>query len=442
MKIFINYRRDDEANISFAIANALMKEFGVENIFFDRQAIQAGSEFPDEINKALENCRIFIPIIGKKWLKIMNKRLALEEKDYVLDEIESALGKGIFVLPILVDDTPMPSERDLPQKLGKLSLINAVTISSDPKRLPLDVKVLINELNELFSRSSKKNKPKFKKDSGKQIFKNPLRFFGILASFAAIGIFTVIYLRNNDSGQEQIEPEKETNEISAADTNIRRDIAEQNLGETVLKKTEVPPRVKGKITLMENEVADIDGNIYKTVLIGDQVWMAENLKVNHYSNGDPIPNVTDSLQWINLQTGAYCSYNNLISNSNMYGYLYNWYAVSDKRGLCPDGWHVPIYAEYEMLSDYLGDWKIAGGKLKETGYEHWEIPNIGADNTTGFSALPGGCRNKHGFSGIGTNSYFWFNKSAWIIQLDYDSPEKHGALYDHFDGYSVRCIKH
>ncbi len=136
MKIFINYRRDDEANIAFAIANALMTEYGVSNVFFDRQAIKAGSEFPQEIDNALENCLIFIPVIGREWLKIMSKRQTFEEDDYVLNEIEHALEKGVKVLPILVDDTSMPSKKDLPPKLSKLSIINAINISSDPKRLP------------------------------------------------------------------------------------------------------------------------------------------------------------------------------------------------------------------------------------------------------------------------------------------------------------------
>jgi len=142
MKIFINYRRDDEANIVYAIANALMREFGVEYVFFDKQAIRVGSDFPQEIDSALDNCRVFIAVIGRKWLDIMNKRRALDENDYVLNEIEHAMGKGVFILPVLVDDTPMPSEKDLPTTLKGLSFINAVNISSDPKTFAFRYKTI------------------------------------------------------------------------------------------------------------------------------------------------------------------------------------------------------------------------------------------------------------------------------------------------------------
>jgi uncharacterized protein (TIGR02145 family) len=101
-------------------------------------------------------------------------------------------------------------------------------------------------------------------------------------------------------------------------------------------------------------VTDIDGNVYQTVTIGAQVWMAENLKVTHYRNGDPIPNVTDTAAWEGLSTGAYCEYDNDINNVATYGRLYNWYAVDDSRGLAPEGWHVPSDDEWKQLEMYLG----------------------------------------------------------------------------------------
>ena len=154
-------------------------------------------------------------------------------------------------------------------------------------------------------------------------------------------------------------------------------------------------------------VTDIDGNTYKTVKIGNQIWMAENLKVTHYRNGDIIPNVTNNFEWAYLSTGAWCVHDNDGSYANTYGYLYNWYAVNDIRNIAPEGWHVPTDEEWKELEMYLGMSQTEaddtgyrgtneGGKLKEAGTTHWETPNTGATNETGFSALPGGCRsNQH-----------------------------------------------
>ncbi len=104
----------------------------------------------------------------------------------------------------------------------------------------------------------------------------------------------------------------------------------------------------------ETLVKDIDGNSYKTVKIGEQIWMAENLKVTQYRNGDPIPNLTDENDWENTEQGAYCNYDNNEDNVETYGRLYNWYAVDDKRGLAPNGWHIPTDDEIKELEMYLG----------------------------------------------------------------------------------------
>lgn len=144
---------------------------------------------------------------------------------------------------------------------------------------------------------------------------------------------------------------------------------------------------------MSNEkVIDIDGNIYQAVKIGKQLWLAENLKVIHYRNGDPIQHIIDDIQWHNGGFGAYCNYGNDQTNATIYGCLYNWYAVNDKRNICPSGWHIPTEAEWTVLVNYLGGDSIAGGKMKEAGTIHWESPNTGAINISGFSALPGGGR--------------------------------------------------
>jgi len=136
--------------------------------------------------------------------------------------------------------------------------------------------------------------------------------------------------------------------------------------------------------------------------------MVENLKVTRYRNGEPIPNITDNKAWTKLKKGAICDYDNKPSNSEMYGKLYNWYAMNDSRKIAPAGWHVPTDAEWTILTDYLGGEKVASAKLKATGTTHWTNPNTDATNESGFSALPGGYRNYSGtFNGVGYYGYWW-----------------------------------
>jgi uncharacterized protein (TIGR02145 family) len=185
-------------------------------------------------------------------------------------------------------------------------------------------------------------------------------------------------------------------------------------------------------------VQDIDSNVYKTVKIGNQTWMAENLKVTKYNDGEVIPNVTD-IAWALLTTPGYCWYNNDISNKNIYGALYNWYTVNTGK-LCPSGWHVPSDAEWKELKDYLG--YEAGSKLKETDTTHWNSPNTGATNETGFLALPGGIRS-FSFHSIGLMGLWWSvtakdTAQAWSYAI-------HNNLFrtENYveSGLSVRCIK-
>jgi uncharacterized protein (TIGR02145 family) len=147
-------------------------------------------------------------------------------------------------------------------------------------------------------------------------------------------------------------------------------------------------------------VTDIDGNIYNTVQIGNQVWMSENLKTTRYRNGGQIPNVTDNTAWGNLSTGAWSYYNNDVSNDPIYGKLYNWYTTLGDT-LCPTGWGVPTDAEWTTLTTYLGGSDVAGSKMKTIGNGYWNDPNTGAINSSGFSVLPGGYRSNVGsFNGI------------------------------------------
>ncbi|MCX6159142.1 MAG: fibrobacter succinogenes major paralogous domain-containing protein [Ignavibacteriae bacterium] len=155
-----------------------------------------------------------------------------------------------------------------------------------------------------------------------------------------------------------------------------------------------------------SQATDIDGNVYKTVKIGNQEWMAENLNVGHYRNGDVIPQVQDDNEWENLRTGAWCYYENEKSNGKTYGKLYNWYAVNDPRGLAPEGWHIPSDVEWNIIIDYLGGGDVAGGKMKAK--TKWESPNTGATNESGFTGLPGGLRGYDGiFYYIGKTADFW-----------------------------------
>ena len=205
-------------------------------------------------------------------------------------------------------------------------------------------------------------------------------------------------------------------------------------------------------------VTDIDGNVYQTVIIGTQEWMAENLKVTHYCNGDSIPNVTFNGAWQALTTGAYCEYNNNVNNVATYGRLYNWYAVDDSRNIAPVGWHVPTDAEWKQLEMYLGmsqaeadndGWRgtIEGGKLKEAGTTHWFTPNTGATNESGFSSLPGGFRNNDGgFGGMGARADFWSTTTeasiinAWGRHLSYFFSEAYRDIWNKGYGRAVRCV--
>ena len=162
-------------------------------------------------------------------------------------------------------------------------------------------------------------------------------------------------------------------------------------------------------------LTDIDGNAYKAIKIGNQVWMYENLKTTKLNDGTAIPLVTTSAAWGNLTTPGYCWYNNdEASNKNVYGALYNWYTINTGK-LCPAGWHVPTVAEWTTLTTFLGGESVAGGKLKETGIAHWKSPNTGASNETGFTALPGGFRD---FDGVFAQIY---NSGCWWSATEYNT---------------------
>jgi uncharacterized protein (TIGR02145 family) len=196
-------------------------------------------------------------------------------------------------------------------------------------------------------------------------------------------------------------------------------------------------------TTEKRGLADIDGNIYDTVVIGIQVWMAENLKTTRLNDGTKIPLVTSDTAWSNLRTPGYCWYGNYEAffNLNHYGALYNYYAVKSGK-LCPAGWHVPDTDEWYTLITFLG-MDIAGGKMKETGTRNWLSPNTGATNESGFNALPGGFRNAYykDFQRFRISGQFWHSEPADVMRVTYSSEDViHGSLSQN-DGASVRCIK-
>ncbi len=196
-------------------------------------------------------------------------------------------------------------------------------------------------------------------------------------------------------------------------------------------------------------VTDEDGNTYRTVKIGTQTWMAENLKTTRLNNGKPIPQVTDGDKWSNLTVPGYCWYNNdpeIFNYKAVYGALYNYFAVETGR-LCPSGWHVPTEAEWYTMITFLGIYE-AGGKLKEAGFNHWRRPNAGATNESGFTALPGGNRFTGGgrFSSIGNSGYWWSTfdprtSLVWEIIIYADYQAIHSPVATKENGYSVRCVK-
>lgn len=184
------------------------------------------------------------------------------------------------------------------------------------------------------------------------------------------------------------------------------------------------------------------------VIIGPQTWQLNNLSTVTYSDGSPIPKVTDGATWAALSTPAYCWYDNDSSTyASIYGALYNWYAV-ETGNLCPDGWHEPTDAEFTILTDYLGGLLVAGGKMKEIGLAHWSSPNTNATNSSGFTALPGGFRNitTGAFGNIGNYGYYWSitekdANEAYNRRVDYDGEDANRFDESKKAGYSLRCIK-
>lgn len=204
---------------------------------------------------------------------------------------------------------------------------------------------------------------------------------------------------------------------------------------------------KAFYTHNEDAIADVDGNYYNTVNIGNQVWLTEDLKTTRFNDGVEISRAEEADQWAWRKTPAWCWYaNDSVIYSFPRGKLYNWYAVNTGK-LCPDGWHVPSNSEWSTLQNYLGGDSIAGGKLKTTETIFWRNPNHGATNQSGFSAIPGGYRSGTGKFLYSTMFNYWWSSDEfppdaanfWYVY------HARANLYHEtsfkFFGYSVRCLK-
>ncbi len=196
--------------------------------------------------------------------------------------------------------------------------------------------------------------------------------------------------------------------------------------------------------IAQSQITAQDGKIYKTVKIGNQIWMAENLNVNTYRNGDTIPQVQDPKTWRSLTTGAWCYYGGKAESGAKYGKLYNWYAINDPRGLAPEGWHIPTDSEWAKLTSFLGGKIESSTKIKSA--KGWSQGGNGS-NESGFNALPGGTRSiNEAFSFAGDYGYWWTSSSfdgysAWNRFLAYNNNYIGRSTGWKQFGNSVRCIK-
>lgn len=198
-------------------------------------------------------------------------------------------------------------------------------------------------------------------------------------------------------------------------------------------------------------VSDVDGNVYNVIDIIGQCWMKENLKVEHYNNGDAILTGLSDAAWADTyldSTGAFAIYNNLAFHKAIYGLLYNHYAVKDPRGLCPTGWSAGTDPEWTDLRAYLGGVHEAGARAKavgtlSAGTGYWQAPNTGATNSSGFTALPGGLRSGLGnYSFKGYKAHFWStNETGRYRELYHNTEDMRVERESRVTGMSVRCVK-
>lgn len=242
---------------------------------------------------------------------------------------------------------------------------------------------------------------------------------------------------------------------------IKQSIKPTDVDSITFKRPVVNPN---GINIPGPSVTDIDGNTYQSVTNCGLTFTKQNLNVSKYSDGTPIPQVQDPTQWANLTTGAWCYYENNTANGPIYGKLYNWYAVMGiydaasavnpalRKKLAPTGWHVPTDAEWTQLTDCLGGYTVAGGKMKATGTLQagtglWQDPNTSATNASGFTGLPAGYRGSNStFGDIGGFGYWWSSSEndvalAWFRDLNFTNGNSNRYSNNKGLGFSVRCAR-
>ncbi len=238
-------------------------------------------------------------------------------------------------------------------------------------------------------------------------------------------------------------------------------------GKVVLITTSPDPGAPNTILnpdLTYGTVTDIDGNVYSTIKIGNQTWMAENLITTKYRNGDSIPGMTDNMKWSSLKTGAQSVYNNVYEANSVkkFGRFYNYYAVTDTRNIAPQGWHVPTVAEWNTLVEYLNSnlgisLSVAQSLAAQTNWtESFTNGAVGCidlntftsiNNTSGFSGLPSGFRGEYGeFSSVTDFTSWWTvdmndKATAWFRSMSFYNTGVSSNFYDKHFGLSVRCVK-
>lgn len=213
-----------------------------------------------------------------------------------------------------------------------------------------------------------------------------------------------------------------------------------------------------KDTTIANVVKDKDNNIYTTIDIGNQRWLVQNLRTTHYNNGDTIRHITNETAWANTymdaqnkkDSGAWCYYDNNVDTGKLFGCLYNFYAVSDPRGIAPQGYHIADTNDYQILIEKLTYKELAGGILKDNTKglaQSWQSPNTGASNLIGFTALPGGVRSNGVFLAIHKSIYFWSSSSHNLsmggiaYNLEHINPIINVSANFKSTGSYVRCVK-
>jgi len=211
-----------------------------------------------------------------------------------------------------------------------------------------------------------------------------------------------------------------------------------------------------EITVTHSTVSDIEGNVYPTIRINNGLeWMAKNLKTTKYSNNTPITYPgNDNIAWSTTTQGAYAWYNNDVANKDAYGALYNGFAVTNTAGLCPTGWRIPTKEDFQDLIDILGGLGNAGAKLKSdltepAPHPRWDLPNTGATNESGFSAVPSGIRYGNGnFNYLGKRSDYWtsspnlpYTDGLYFYNMHHDNKVVGVSTTIKNSAFAIRCVK-